>query len=203
MSFYKTIAAAALTGFMFTTPANAAELSVPSGTYQLDKTHASVVWKVSHLGLSNYTARFTSIDATIELDAANVANSKVSVTIDPASVRTDYPFPEKENFDAKLAGEGWLNAAAFPEISFTSTNIEVTGDNTAKITGDLSFLGQTKPFTLDVTLNAATEHPMAKKPALGFSATGSLDRTEFGFNTLAGPIGTQVTVAVEAEFLAK
>ena len=96
-----------------------------------------------------------------------------------------------------------MNSAQFPEITFASTGIEVTGDNTAKITGDLTFMGQTKPFALDVTLNAAKDHPMAKKAAIGISASGTLDRTEYGFNTLAGPIGTEVSIQVEAEFLAQ
>lgn len=189
--------------FAFITSAQAASLDVTSGTYRLDRTHASIVWKVSHLGLSNYTGQIATFDATIDLDASDVTNSSLSVTIDPTSVVTLFPFPEQEDFDAVLGGDGWLNGGAHPEITFTSTSIEVTGENTAIIRGDLTIAGTTLPFELNAVLNAATQHPMAGVSVIGVSAVGTFDRTQYGMNILAGPIGTEVTIEVEAEFLAE
>ncbi|MDX2258258.1 MAG: YceI family protein [Hyphomicrobiaceae bacterium] len=182
--------------------ASAAEVDIPAGTYKLDPTHASLTWKVSHLGLSNYTARFAKFDATLAFDPKKPAEAKLSVSVDPASIRTDYPFPEQENFDKKLAeGEDWLNAKAHPAITFTSTKVEMTGDKAAKVTGDLTFLGVTKPVTLDVTLFGATkEHPFTKKAAVGFSAKGSLKRSEFGMAKYVPMIGDEVALQIEAEF---
>lgn len=175
---------------------------MPAGLYKLDKGHASLTWKVSHLGLSDYTARFTRFDAGLNLDPANPANSSVSVTVDPTSIETDYPFPEKKDFDAKLVSdESWFNAGTFPSIEFKSTAVEVTGENTGKITGDLEFLGVTKPLTLDVVFNGAfAMQPFSKKPALGFSATGTLKRSEWGMGTYVPNIGDDVELLIEVEF---
>ncbi len=174
----------------------------PAGKYVIDPTHASLTWKVSHLGLSNYTARFTKLNATLNYDAADPTKSTLTVTVDPTSLETDYPFPEQEDFDKKLIeGEEWFNAGAHKAIQFKSTGVEMTSDNTAKVTGDLTFLGVTKPAVLNVTLNRAmAEHPMAKIPALGFSATTNIKRSDFGMEKLIPLIGDDVQLLIEAEF---
>ena len=175
---------------------------MPSGLYTLDKSHASLTWKVSHLGLSNYTARFTRFDVDLDFNAQDPVRSRVRATIDPTSVKTDYPEPEKKDFDKELSmGESWFNSEQFPQITFMSTAVEKTGDNTGKITGDLTFLGVTKPVTLDVTFNKAIgNHPFANKPALGFSATTMIKRSDFGLNTYIPQIGDEVEIMIEAEF---
>lgn len=197
------IALAAAFGTFFAFSAEAAQLTVPSGTYQLDPAHASLVWKIKHLGLSRYTARFNKFDATITLDAENPTGSEVTATIDPSSVDTDFPFADQKDFNAELTGEQWFNIAEFPEITFQSTELELTGDSVGTMTGDLTFLGVTRPVTLDVTLNGQLEkHPFAGGPAIGFSATSTFKRTDFGFETMLGPIvGDEVTIQIEAEFV--
>lgn len=201
---HSTLAVAALATLTPSMPlmAQAAPLSVPAGEYVLEKTHASLTWKINHMGLSYYTARFTSFDSTINLDPKTPTNSTVSVTIDPRSVRTDFPFPEKEDFD-KVIAEKVLQAGQFPTITFQSTGLTATGATTGKLAGNLTLMGVTKPVTLDVTLNGAKEHPMRKVPVLGFSATGSFKRSDFGSTFLQGPIGDEITVLIEVEFLKK
>ncbi len=178
---------------------------MPAGTYSLDKTHASLVWKVSHAGLSNYTARFTDFDANLTFDPNNVENSTLVATINPTSIETDYPNPEKTDFNKELSqGEQWLNAQNFPEITFESTAITKTSENTGTMTGNLTFLGVTKPVTLDVVFNGAmAEQPFSKLPTLGFSATGSIKRSEWGLNTYVPAIGDRVDIAIEAELAKK
>jgi polyisoprenoid-binding protein YceI len=177
--------------------------AMPGGLYKLDETHASLIWRVSHLGLSQYTARFTKFDADLMFDGQDVTKSKVRATIDPTSLKTDYPYPEEKDFDKKLIdGKQWFNVAQFPSITFQSTKIEKTGDTTGKMTGDLTFLGVTKPVTLDVTFNKALgNHPFQNKPALGFSATGSLKRSDFGMDAYIPNIGDEVEVILEVEFI--
>jgi len=174
----------------------------PAGTYKIDTTHASVTFKVLHLGLSNYTARFTKIDATLDLDPAKPEAAKLTASIDPNSIRTDYPFPEKENFDKVLAESAkWFNAGVSKSITFTSTGVKMTGANTADVTGNLTLLGVTKPTVLKVTFNKGyASHPMAKKPAVGFSATGAIKRSEFGMTNAVPFIGDDVTLLIESEF---
>lgn len=175
---------------------------VTPGIYKLDKTHASLIWKVSHLGLSNYTARFTDFDATLNFDQGDPTKSELSVTIDPMSVKTDYPYPDQKDFDNELArGKDWFNATEFPKITYVSKSIEETGEHTAQVHGELTFLGITKPLTLDVTLNGAfAEHPFTKKSALGFSGKAVMNRSDWGFSNNIPFIGDKVEIFVEVEF---
>lgn len=186
-------------------PALAQTANAVAGVYRLDPTHASLTWKVRHFGLSNYTARFTKFDATLELDPARLDAAKLSVTIDPASIRTDYPDPAKVDFDKELAfGAKWFNAKVHSQITFVSSRVEPSGDGKAKVTGDLTLLGVTKPVTLDVALvGAVASHPLAKKPAMGFTATGVVTRSQFGLTNLAGLIGDDVSLQIEAELIAQ
>lgn len=200
------VAGPLLAGSMAGLPAAVAQtqapaLEVPAGTYRIDPTHASVTWQVNHLGLSNYTARFTKFDATLEFDPASPEKSRVTVTIDPKSVRTDFPFPEKEDFDAKIAGPDFLDAGKYPEIRFVSTKVERLGADTGRMHGDLTFHGVTKPVVMDVKLVGAKTHPMRGVGAMGFSAVTTFKRSDFGVTNLVPMVGDEVTVRVEAEFL--
>jgi polyisoprenoid-binding protein YceI len=186
--------------FAATSAASAQTIAVPAGTYAADPAHTNVLWSVSHFGLSNYIGRFSDIAATLVLDPANPANSKLTATIGADSVDTN--FPGDKDFDGEIEGQMFFNAPQFPEITFTSTAIELTGEKTGKVTGDLTFHGVTKPVTLDVTLNQAYEaHPMSKKPAVGFSATGTIKRSDFGVTALVGPVSDDVKLTIETEFV--
>lgn len=179
-----------------------AELAQPAGTYRMDRAHSSLTWKVNHLGLSSYTARFSRFDATLEIDPAKPQAAKVVVTVDPTSVRTDYPFTESSDFDKQLGEDAnFFSAGKFARITFASTKVERTGRTTARVTGDLTLLGITKPLTILVTLNGAKIHPMAQAPALGFSGIAKLRRSDFGMTHMLPLIGDEVTVLIEAEFL--
>ncbi len=183
-------------------PAAAQSKDVTAGTYKMDPAHASLTWKINHLGLSFYTARFTKFDATLDIDPEKPETAKLSVTVDVKSIRTDYPFANRKDFDKELIEDAkFFNAGKFPTITFTSTKVEPTGESTAKVTGDLTLLGVTKPVTLDVTLNGAKIHPFAKKPAMGFSGTTTIKRSEFGMTHLVGPVGDEVQLLIEAEFI--
>ncbi|MGH1403048.1 MAG: YceI family protein [Alphaproteobacteria bacterium] len=175
---------------------------MPAGAYEIDKTHASLVWKVDHLGLSDYVARFTNIDATLDFDPSAPEKSTISVRIDPNSLRTDYPYPEEEDFDEKLSqGKDWMNSGEFPVILFESRSVERTGDKTGVMIGDLTFLGMTKSVSLDVEFNGAfLKKPFSGTPILGFSATGKIKRSEFGMGAYIPNIGDEVTIEIEAEF---
>ena len=184
------------------TPVRAEPAAPPAGTYRTDRAHSSLTWKVNHFGLSNYTARFAKFDATLDIDPASPQSAKVFVTVDPMSVRTDYPSTERRDFDKDLGeGANFFNAKEFARITFSSTSVERTGETTAKVTGDLTLLGVTKPLTLDVTLNGAKQHPTAQAPALGFSGVGKLKRSDFGMMFMLPLIGDEVILLIEAEFI--
>ncbi len=184
-----------------TGPSAALDIAAPSGEYRLDPAHASLIWKVNHFGLSNYTSRFRKFDVELTLDVENVEKSKLSVSIDPLSVKTD--FSGEVDFDAEIAsGTQFLNSGSYPSIKFVSKYIESTGDVTALIHGDMTMLGVTKSITLNAKLNGTmAEHPYAKAPAVGFHAEGSIKRSDFGFDYLIPYIGDDVSFVVEAEFI--
>lgn len=189
---------------IFALPALAEEPALPAGTYQLDKSHASLVFSVGHLGFSHYTASFDTFDATLNLDPAHPDKASVKATIDPRSL--DLPTPP-EGFTQTLLGKDWLNAGKFPQISFTSNRIEVTGEKTAKVHGNLELLGVKKPVVLSAVFNGGYKgHPMDPNARIGFSATTSFNRSDFGMNYGIPAPGTtmgvsdSVKVTIEAEF---
>lgn len=175
---------------------------LPKGNYHLDLSHASIVWKVSHLGLSDYVARFTEFDATIDYRPNKIEASSVSASINPLSIQTAYPNASEKDFDKILATDkSWFNASMFASIDFESTSLDMTSENTGLLEGNLTFLGVTKPITLDVTFNGAMKRqPFTGKPTMGFSATTTIVRSEFGMTKYVPNIGDKVEVMIEGEF---
>lgn len=173
--------------------------ALQGGAYALDKAHATLLWKVSHLGFSAYVGRFNEFDATLDFDPDRPQASKLDAVIQAASL--DINFPE---FEETLRGSDWFDTAKYPEIRFKSTAIEVTGETTGRVTGDLTFLGQTKPVTLDVTFNGGAVNFITGKFTLGFQATATLNRTEFGMTKFAPKVvGEEVTLEIHVEFVEK
>ena len=174
-----------------------------TGTYELEKSHASLTWKVKHNGLSNYTARFTDFDATIEFNPENPVASSVSASINPLSVKTDHP--NGDNWDNTLGTDKrWFNGDSFPAITFESTSVEKTGEFTGIISGNLTLLGVTKEVQLDATYNGTGNAPwFGTRDIIGFSARGTLKRSDFGMDALLPNIGDEVEVIIEAEFVEK
>ena len=174
---------------------------VNSGTYNLEKTHASLIWKVSHNGLSNYTARFTDFDAQITLDAGAPAVAGLTARINPLSVRTDHP--SGPDWDQTLrSDEKWFNAENFSEITYRSTGIDMTGDKTGIVNGELTLLGVTQQVPLSVSFNGVRNFAWyGERDVIGFSATATLKRSDFGITALLPAIGDEVTIIIEAEFL--
>ena len=179
------------------TPPQTATAELKTGNYILDPTHASLVWSISHAGLSNYQARFDDIQGTLDFSSDSPQNSQLDIKIDPKSVSTGLP-----DFDETIAADSrYFNADTFPEIRFTSTAITINGQARGSVTGDLTFRGVTKPVTLDVTFNGAGKSFGNPGDTLGFSATAVIDRTEFGLTYLSNfGIGNDVMLRIEAEF---
>ena len=165
---------------------------MPAGHYAVDKTHASITGKVLHQGFSLYTFRFAreAIDGSYDYNPAKPLDTKVSITIDAAAVDTGLPDFNKEiGTDPKF-----FNAGQYPKITFVSTKVEP-----GKLTGDLTFRGVTKPVTLDVKYNGYAKTPFGSQ-IMGFSATGKIKRSDFGFTHLVPMVSDEVDLAIEAEF---
>ena len=172
------------------TPALAAE------EWQFDHAHTMIGFSLDHLGFATMYGVFTEFDGTVMLDQDDPSNSSVSVTIDAASVDTRYA-----DRDAHLASDDFFDVANNPSIAFESTSVNVTGENTAEVTGDLTMLGTTNPVTLDVTLNQLGPNPFFETPTAGFSATATLNRSDWGIDFGVPAIGDEVAVIIEAEVI--
>lgn len=188
-------------------------IAAPAGEYVSDPNHASVEFKLQHLGLSFYALKFRTYDATVWFDPANIAASKVTATIKPTDILAGYPSDYVANhpgtkfktWEEDLAtSTNFLDAKQFPTITFTSTLTAPSGERSAKVTGDLTLKGVTKPITLDVTFSGETaSHPFSKVPAIGFSAHGAFKRSDFGLDYLTGMVGDDVAVEIEGDFIQK
>ena len=173
--------------------------SLPTGAYQMEKPHASLLARVKHMGLSNYTVRLTDFDATLDFDPANPAASKVHAIINPLSVQADHP--TDAGWDKKI-GTDFLKSAQFPQIVFDSTSVATTGQFTGTVTGNLTFRGITKPVTLAVTYNGSIGSAVlyGGRPAVGFSAHGTFKRSDYGFTDYLSAVSDDVEIVIEAEF---
>ncbi|ADI91096.1 YceI family protein [Acinetobacter oleivorans] len=162
--------------------------------YKIDPTHTATVFSWNHFGFSTPSANFSDIQGVIKVDNAKPANSSVNVTIPLSSVNTNVPALDKE-----FQEEAWFNAAKYPNITFKSTKVETKDKKHFKITGDLTVKGVTKPVVLDAILNKQGEHPMAKVPAIGFNATTSFKRSDFGLGNYVPNVGDKITVNITTE----
>lgn len=190
-----------------TAPAFAQGAQAPAGAYVSDKTHTSIQWQGLHNGLSWYSARFTNFDIQLNFDPKDVTKSKVTATIDPKSIETDYartrPAGNTTDFNNEVAtNERFLNAGKFPSISFASTSISKTSDTSGKMTGNLTFLGVTKPVTLNVTYVGNRNDPRTQKHKVGFQLTGSFKRSDWGM-PVGGPVGDEIRIEINSELIQK
>lgn len=162
--------------------------------YKIDPTHTTVLATWNHFGFSNPSANFGGAEGTIRYDADDVAASSVEVTLPLASLDSFVP-----KLDEHLRSGDFLDAAKYPTITFKSTKVEAAGDQALKVTGDLTVHGVTRPATLDVKLNKTGEQPMLKVPAIGFDATTTLKRSEFGVGQYVPMVSDEVQIRITTE----
>jgi polyisoprenoid-binding protein YceI len=185
---------------------------VAPGAYSLEKNHAFMTVKVGHSGgISKYRISFTDFDAKLNFDPAAPESSDITFSINPAVVETNYPgdyqagHPDSvwESWNEDVSRDAkWLNSDEFPEITFVSTSASKTGDLSGTLTGDLTLLGVTKPVTLDVTYNGVANPPwFGERDVIGFDASTTVLRSEFGMAAYIPNIGDEVTVEFTGEFL--
>jgi polyisoprenoid-binding protein YceI len=189
--------ALALLALAVALPAAAAPASIADlqgGHYVLDPRHASVIARVSHMGVSLYTVRFDTLDGSFEYDPGHPERTHVQASVDPASLDVGYSTDFAKEF---------LSADRFPKASFVSTAIQPGAGNQGTMTGELTLMGVTKPVTFNVTLIGAGHEPLPLplgRRAAGFEATTTIKRSDFGSTFLNNMVGDDVTLQIEAEF---
>jgi polyisoprenoid-binding protein YceI len=177
----------------------------PAGAYKLDKSHASLVLRASHMGFSTYTTRFSRFDSELTFDPRKIPASKVVTTIDASSFEMDAA--PQMCLDI-MKGPQMLDTAKFPKIIFKSNGVRMTGPKSMDISGTLTLHGVTRPIVLTATYNAG--YPgmpeMDPQARVGFSAHGSFKRSDFGIAyAVPAPgstmgVGDLIDFSIEAEF---
>jgi len=173
---------------------NVADLQ--AGHYVMDPHHASVIARVSHMGVSLYTVRFNSFDASFDYDPGHPDRTRVQASVDPTSldVNADY---------SKTFAEEFLQASKFPKATYVSTGIQPGAGPAGTMTGNLTLMGVTKPVTFNVTFVGTGHEPLPVplgRRAAGFEATTTIKRSDFGSVFLKDLVGDDVTLQIEAEF---
>lgn len=169
--------------------------------YEIDPEHFSIGFMVGHIGYERLLGMFLEGEGSFTYDAEAGTVSDIRVEIAADSV-----FSNHERRDRHLRGSDFLNAGEFPEIVFTGTRAEKTGDNTGLIHGELDLLGVRRPVTVEVTLNKAADYPFGhKRHTLGLSARATLQRSDFGmtYGVDGNLVGDTVDLIFEFEAIAQ
>ena len=157
--------------------------------FNIDPVHSWINFSVNHGGFAAAHGRFGEVTGTIDFDQDNVANSSVSVEIKATSIDTNH-----EARNDHLKSPDFFNVAEFPKLTFNSTSIEKTGENTGLVTGELTMIGSTNLVTLDVTFNKI------EGDKVGFSATAEITPGDFGMAKVAGfGMGPSVQISIDLE----
>jgi len=171
---------------------------VRPGTYTLDPAHGKISWSVSHMGFSTYVGQFRNVAATLKLDTKTPAASTLDATVDMKSVGTF-----SDGLDKHLQTADFFDTAKHPTASFKATTIRLVDADTAKIDGRLTLRGITKPVTIEAEFNQAGVSPASKLYTVGFDGRATIKRSDFGISYGLPLLGDEVTLNIEAEFVAK
>jgi polyisoprenoid-binding protein YceI len=167
---------------------------VAAGTYAVDPFHTQVTWTLNHMGFSLLTGQFGASEGSLTIDPKKPDAAKVEVTFPIEPVVTAAPFA------GHLKSKDFFDAATYPTAKFVSTAVKATGTGSATITGNLTIKGVTKPVTLKANFVGAGVNPMSKKPNIGFRATTTINRSDFGIGAYVPVVGDKVELAINAAF---
>lgn len=176
-------------------PLCAASAFAAPAAYELKKDHTDISFKISHAGFTMKHGSFAEMSGTLNFDADHLDASSVDVTVAINSILTNHA---KRDHD--LQGPNFLDAVQYPTMHFASTKVVQTGTNKLDVTGTLTLHGVAKPLTLHATVNRMGPSPFGNAETVGFSATGSLNRSDYGIKSALPVIGDEVTIDIDAEF---
>jgi polyisoprenoid-binding protein YceI len=166
--------------------------------WQLDNSHTRVGFSVEHMGFSTVMGHFSDVDGTVQFDLKNPNQTQLNFVIDTDSIDTAW-----EARDKHLKTDEFFNVEKYPTMSFKSTQVNFINPQQAKVTGDFTLLGQTKPLTLNLMLKKIDNSPLTKEPVIGFRATGNIDRTAYGMDAYSQGVTTNVPIQIDGELVEK
>ncbi|MFK7863765.1 MAG: YceI family protein [Pseudohongiellaceae bacterium] len=168
-----------------------------SGAYTLDKDHASLLWKINHLGFSTFIGRFNDFDATLDFDPENIENSSLEVVINTAGLDIN-----NEEFAEELRGSNWFDVEAFPQAVFRTTSLlETIDEDSFVFEGDLTLKGVTAPVQLEINFHGGGRNFLTRSYTMGFSASGSFMRSDHGLDRFTSfGVGDEIELEIHVEF---
>jgi len=166
-----------------------------AGQYALDKSHASLLFKIQHLGLSTYVGRFNRFDASLEFDPDNIANTKLDALIEIDSLDIN-----DDDLKDDLMEPTWFNQKKYPQVKFSTLAVKPISESEFEFTGNLAWRGVVKPIAATVIFHGGANNILTQKYTLGFSAKARFLRSDFGMDAYIPIVGDEVVLEVYAEF---
>jgi len=170
------------------------------GGYVLDKDHASLLFKINHLGFSTFLGGFDDFDASMDFDPENIANSSLEVIVNVSSLDVNLP-----EFEEELLGSNWFDAEQFPQAIYRTTSYvgPGVGEGAHVFQGELTMHGVTAPVALNVKFNGGGRNVLTRSYTLGFEADTTFKRSDFGVSRFTNfGVGDDITLAINVEFQA-
>lgn len=170
-------------------------VQLKGGQYKLDRAHASLLFKVQHLGLSTYVGRFNDFNASLDFDPENMTASRLDGVIEIASLDINNTALAED-----LLSSTWFDAANYPQAIFNTKSVQPKSDTEFEFIGDLNWRGVTKEVSIDGVFHGGASNILTGKYTLGFSATTSILRSDFGMDAYIPIVGDQINIEVYVEF---
>jgi|TARA_B110000305_G_scaffold237666_1_gene301479 polyisoprenoid-binding protein YceI len=169
------------------------------GAYTLDTDHATLLWKINHLGFSTFIGRFNDFDASLDFDPENIEASTLEVVINTAGLDIN-----NDEFAEELRGDAWFNVEQFPQAAFKTTAfVESIDEDTFVFQGDMTLLGVTLPMNLEINFHGGGRNFLTRSYTLGFSASGEFLRSDFGLDRFTSfGVGDNIELEIHVEFMA-
>jgi len=181
------------------TPDQTTEVTeVRAGQYVLDPNHASLIWKLNHLGFSTFLGSFNEFEASLDFDPEDIENASLEVVIDTSSLDVNIP-----EFEEELRGDNWFDVTVYPQAIFRTTRfVESVDEDSFIYEGDLTLLGVTAPVNLEVNFHGGGRNFLTRSYTVGFSASATFNRSEFGLDRFTSfGVGDQIDLEIHVEFM--
>jgi len=184
-----------LSGLLLFSPSMLAADSANTQSYTLTRQYGSVLFRVMQQKYLNLVGRFDDYSASLYMDFDHLENSRLSATVNMGSL----DMADGDVVETLVNSSAWFNAPLYPEATFTTTSVDVTGENTADFHGELDFIGVTKPWTLHVTFFGGIDGKLSGS-SIGMQAVGSFNRTDFGMDQYLNMADDLVSIEVNVKF---
>ena len=181
------------------TPDQTSEVTeVRAGQYVLDPNHASLIWKLNHLGFSTFIGTFNEFEASLDFDPEDIENASLEVVINTSSLDVDIP-----EFEEELRGDNWFDVAVFPQAVYRTTRfVESVDEDTFLFEGDLTLLGTTAPVNLEVNFHGGGRNFLTRSYTVGFSGSAKFNRSDFGLDRFTSfGVGDEIDLEIHVEFM--